>query len=1040
MAHGAGLRRRHAPRVTRDGRSRDESETTDLLNMRDFGVFRLDQIEQCVWQRHDQKETRKPLTPKAFAVLWYLVEHAGRVVSQDELLEKIWPGVVVQPEVLKNHIVSIRSVLGDTPKDPKFIETHSKRGYRFIAPLAEPACEMPASVESARQKFVGRREALGELDRCFHTSLRNQRQITFVTGELGIGKTALLDEFLRNTDGHSGVRTIRGQCIEGYAGNEPYYPVLEAIGQLCSSPAADSVVGVLTSRAPTWLVQFPVLVKSELRGMLQREILGATRERMLREIVDALDAIAANAPLLLVLDDLHWADPSTVDFISAVARGIEPSKLMLVGAYRPADVTLSDHPLNKVVKDLLVRRLCREIALGSLGLSDVAEYLGAVNLSTPPEGLASLVHRHSDGNPLFMMTVLSDLRDRGFVDLEHETWELRVPLESIHLEVPDSLRRLIELKIDRLSVAEQRALEVASVLRRFSLSVLVGAAVAEVSPGAFEEVMEVLAQKQGLIRRAGARQYRQGIFGCYEFVHVLFRQVVYDRMGPSRRRRLHRHMGDRAEALTLISDAETASELAYQFEEGEDWLRAVRHFRTAADVAGRRFEPMQAVAILEHALELVRRIPEGERAQHEIEILERLGSIHVIRFDSRAVPTYEALIGRARHYGRIDDEIRAEFAMGLQLHRVSTQLYLASLDRALERSSQQEPDARERTKRTYRLLRLFGDWIAAEADGLIEQYAETRQRGEMVDLRSLMFYSLVHFYGSRYREAIRLAKQAFDRTMTESDRNPHLSDIYMMYQQMISSMYLCAGDWGSALRESAAHMDTATKNGNVGQAQGGRLNAAWLHLEALDFAGAHGICESVLPYLESPLLVGRRRLCTILAACANIGQGKLDCALENLLAVRSEMAQHPQVQDRQSRMFLELGLTEARLAEGNMEQAEMEGWEFLRIVLNDRGFQAAALEVNARIYLARGNLRESQNNIEAALRLLKEYELPLANWRVHATAFDLHTLLGNWDRAHEHRKTSQDEILKLGGSLPEEQPLRRVFLSAPATLRILDAG
>ena len=110
--------------------------------------------------------------------------------------------------------------------------------------------------------------------------------MAFVTGEPGIGKTAVVDEFLRHTVADlPEVRAVRGQCIEGYAGKEPYYPVLEALGRLCSGPEGDAAVKVLASRAPTWLVQFPILVWSEQRETLQREILGATRQRMLREIV-----------------------------------------------------------------------------------------------------------------------------------------------------------------------------------------------------------------------------------------------------------------------------------------------------------------------------------------------------------------------------------------------------------------------------------------------------------------------------------------------------------------------------------------------------------------------------------------------------------------------------------------------------------------------------------------------------------------------------------------------------------------------------------
>src|SRR5208282_3446679 len=170
---------------------------------------------------------------------------------------------------------------------------------------------------------------------------------------------------------------------------------------------------------------------------------------------------------------------------------------------------------------------------------------------------------------------------------------------------------------------------------------------------------------------------------------------------------------------------------------------------------------------------------------------------------------------------------------------------------------------------------------------------------------------------ARYREAIRLAKEALDRTLTESGQNPYDSDIFMMYQQMISPMHLCSGDWGTALREAAVNFDTATKNGNLTQAHAGaRADMAWIHLQGLDFDQSYEICESLLPFLANPLLVGRRRLCRILAALANIGRGNYESALGELIAVRNEMSERPQMQDRHSRMFLGWGLTEVWLAKG----------------------------------------------------------------------------------------------------------------------------
>jgi len=326
---------------------------------KEFPPFRLDTMNQCLWRRADAGEDeRVMLTPKAFAVLGYLVEHAGRLVKQDELLEAVWPDTFVQPEVLKYQIADIRSTLGDRPKNPLFIETLPRRGYRFIAAVHDGAAAKPEPCEVA-----GSDRVLSELWDCLRRTFLGERQIVFMAAEPGAGKTTPADEFQRQAMAYvPGIRAARGQCVEGYGSREDYYPMLDALGQLCRGSGGDSVVQILARQAPTWLVQFPALVKREHREMLQQEIVGATRQRMLREIGDALNTMASGSPLLLVLEDLQWADPFTVDLISAAARSRTPAQLMIVGTYRQVDVTLSRHPLKALKPDLLIHHLCREIA------------------------------------------------------------------------------------------------------------------------------------------------------------------------------------------------------------------------------------------------------------------------------------------------------------------------------------------------------------------------------------------------------------------------------------------------------------------------------------------------------------------------------------------------------------------------------------------------------------------------------------------------------------------------------------------------------
>jgi DNA-binding winged helix-turn-helix (wHTH) protein len=604
--------------------------------VKEFHSFRLDTVNLCLWRKRGTgDDERIRLTPKAFALLRYLADHAGRLVTQDELLNALWPDTFVQPEVLKSHILDIRKALGDRPKNPQFIETLPRRGYQFIAPVrdasTQPFTELGLAVGLSSLKLVGRSSQIAELWNCLQKTFGNQRQIVFITGEAGIGKTALADEFQRQVRlDVPGLRIARGQCVEGYGGKEAYYPILEALGQLCQGSEGEPVVQILTTQAPTWLVQFPAFVSSKQREMLHREILGATRERMLREIGETLETITSEKPLVLVLEDMQWADPSTLDLISALARRRQSAKLILIGTYRPVDIVLSDHPLEALKRALLIHRLCREIALKPLEEAEVAEYLASESEGAAvPEGFARLIYRHTEGNPLFMVAVLEHMQVRGLIAVENGTWQIRVPLDKIDLEAPESLRQMIEVQIERLSEEERRVLEVASVTGALFTSP-VRATAADTDPEGFEDLCEGLARRHQIVRSVDSQEFPDGTTSArYEFVHALYREVLYQRLSPERRARIHLRVGERLEALYAQRPGDAAPELAQHFEQGGDWLRAIKYLQLAADTAGRRIEPRQAADILDHSLKLVKKLPDEERAEHETTILDRLAKIYI---------------------------------------------------------------------------------------------------------------------------------------------------------------------------------------------------------------------------------------------------------------------------------------------------------------------------------------------------------------------------------------------------------------------------
>src|SRR5688572_13625594 len=175
------------------------------------------------------------MKPKTFAVLRYLLERSQRLVTKEDLLDALWADVHVGEAVLKTHLREIRQALGDKVKSPRFIETVHRRGYRFIAAVhqgPEPAPDgAPRPASALTPGVVGRHLELARLHESVARAAQGQRQIVFVVGEPGIGKTSLVRAFLDELQGRGDLRLTWGQCIEPYGAGEPYLPLLEAMGR-----------------------------------------------------------------------------------------------------------------------------------------------------------------------------------------------------------------------------------------------------------------------------------------------------------------------------------------------------------------------------------------------------------------------------------------------------------------------------------------------------------------------------------------------------------------------------------------------------------------------------------------------------------------------------------------------------------------------------------------------------------------------------------------------------------------------------------------
>jgi predicted ATPase/DNA-binding winged helix-turn-helix (wHTH) protein len=631
-----------------------------------FPPFRLDVLNEQLWRDNELLTVR----PKPFAVLAYLATHPGRLVTAAELRKAVWPQTYVGEGLLRGYIRDVRIVLDDDPEAPRFIQTVPRRGYRFLAEVVsgqyavvsrpEQSSVQPQAPSVQRQEsairipqttipLVGREAELGQLHNRLGKALQGTRQVVFVTGEPGIGKTTVVDTFLAQVAVKGDLWTARGQCVEHYGAGEAYLPVLEALGQLCRRPGGEQVIVLLSRYAPTWLVQMPGLMSDTELEAVQRRVQGATRERMLRELAEAIEVQTAAMPLVLVLEDLQWSDYSTLDLLSSLAQRRGPARLLLLGTYRSADVIVSGHPLRALKQGLYMHGQCEELPLGFLTAAEVTQYLAArfPQQQFPPE-LGRIIHQRTEGNPLFMVNVVDYWVSQGVLVEADGQWKLAARVEDITVGVPESLRRMIEKQLERLTPEERRMVEAASVVGgEFSTATV--AAGLEEQRERVEEWCERLAKRGQFLRARGIETLAEGtVTGRYSFLHGLYQQVLYERLAAVRCVRLHRRIGEGAKRAYGSRVGEHAAELAMHFERGQDYQQAVQYLTQAADNAMRRHAYQEEITLLTMTLEILKFLPDTpERAQQELALQISLGA-PLLMTRGYAAPEVEQTYARAQ--------------------------------------------------------------------------------------------------------------------------------------------------------------------------------------------------------------------------------------------------------------------------------------------------------------------------------------------------------------------------------------------------------
>lgn len=485
--------------------------------------------------------------------------------------------------------------------------------------LPETATASPKPVP--RQHVIGRDRELEQLQAAFESATGRQGRIVCITGETGMGKTALVEEFLASA-AQAGAVVGRGRCSERLASADAYLPLLEALESILrSDPVAQRIMSAV---APNWHAQIGLGSDSARNA----EAKANSQERLKRELASFFRELASTRPIVLFFDDLHWADVSTVDILYYLAGKFGETKLLVVAAYRPSEIKLAKHAFLDVQPDLQAHGWCMDLPLERLTEANFSEWCSREfpGHRFPADFLAGIFAK-TGGNPLFIADLIRYLRDREAVVLRDGHWVAAKPASDVAREVPESLRGLIQRKIDRLDEEDRKLLTAASLQgNEFDSAVL--ASVLQMDPADLEERLETLDRVYALVQFIEESEYPDHTPTLrYRFVQNLYQNVLYASLRPTRRSSLSAGIARVLAEKYAGNSGQIASQLALLYETAREFAKAADHYGMAAQNAGVVFASRESGWLARRGLEALQSLPSGtDRDSREIELQLQLGN------------------------------------------------------------------------------------------------------------------------------------------------------------------------------------------------------------------------------------------------------------------------------------------------------------------------------------------------------------------------------------------------------------------------------
>ncbi len=655
-------------------------------------------------------------------------------------------------------------------KDPRLRPGAAEVARRLSQPSRGRAARDRQTAHSGKAgTMVGREEQQEALFEMFEAAREGHGRLVCVTGEPGMGKTTLVEDFLRNLSaGEEPCRLARGRCSERLAGTEAYLPLMEALDSLLRDSPSGHVVEAMKLLAPTWYFRIaPVTSEDSASSKLLDDARAASQERMKRELFSFLEELSRDAPVVFFFDDLHWADASTIDFLAYLGVHSEGLCLLTVATYRPSDLLLADHPFVGVKRELQARGICKEIPLEFLSRDDISRYLDLeFSGHVFEDGLVDLVHARTEGNPLFLVNVLRYLKASGALQ-EKERWRLVKPLEEIEKDVPESIRSMIDRKIDQLGDADRRLLLAASVQgAEFHASVVAEAAGEDEVE--VEERLEKLDRVHAFVRRVREEELPDGSLTLrYAFVHALYQNGLYGTLTPARRAVLSAAVANALRTRYEEDDSAIAGELGMLFEVARDFSHAADCFLQAAEGATRVHANQEAVELCRRAIANAKKLKGEERHARTFAAALQLAQLQMtLSLFEDAERNFQVAERAAEAADLVDERIRAICGRAMSFYNLKRlDETRAGGEQALELARACGSDAgvasAELVLASERLC--VGDLSTAEPMFQRAVPALRKAGLQMQALEGVIYSAGLHAWKNEYEEALRILGMALEQ-------------------------------------------------------------------------------------------------------------------------------------------------------------------------------------------------------------------------------------------------------------------------------------